>query len=321
MQLVRSKPTVILRFLAAFVQFSGCPSVPQITLFTRIHPRLLRSLRLSVVAALVSLSAFAEETTPSGPQEKVALKLDVKEDLMTEVQQRAFRFFVDKSDSNTGLTQDRARNDGSGESQIASIASTGYALAALPIGVEHGWIERAAARGQALRTLRFLRDQLPHEHGFYYHFVDKHSGARAWKSEVSSLDSALLFCGVIAAGQYFGDEAAQLANDIYDRADWMWMLTNGGDKPKELSVSHGWKPESGFLAYNYGAYCEAVVIYLLGMGSSSHPLPSSTWQRIENSRTGLIWRLIESHSATQRAYEAAGIVKTMESGSRPLQLR
>src|SRR5690349_6463685 len=121
---------------------------------------------------------------------------------MTDVQRRAFLFFEEKTDPVPGLTQDRALNDGKGEIPIASIASTGYALAALPVAVERGWIERAAAEERALRTLKFLSDKAPNERGFFYHFSTMQTGERAWKSEVSNLDSALLFCGALAAGQY-----------------------------------------------------------------------------------------------------------------------
>lgn len=204
-------------------------------------------------------------------------------ELITEIQRRAFQYFVEKSDVVTGLTQDRAENDGSGESQVASLAATGYALAAWPVGVERGWIDRAAAEERALRTLKFLQASLPEQNGFFYHFVNKSSGARAWNCEVSSLDSALLFCGALISGQYFGGETQRVADAVFERANWQWVLTNGGAQPDKLVVSHGWTPESGFIGYDYGGYSEAVLVYLLGLGSSSHPLPPNTWKHVMRS--------------------------------------
>lgn len=198
--------------------------------------------------------------------------------LLTEVQRRAFRFFWEKSDPETGLTNDRAHNRGPDDNfTVASTASTGYALAALPIAVEHHWMDRKQAYDRALLTLRFL-SKMPHEHGWFYHFVDRHSGQRVWNSELSSIDTALLIAGALLCGQYWhGTEADRLANALYDRMDWTWMRTNGGTKPEKRLLSHGWKPEEGFLKYDWDRYCELMTLYLLGLGSRTSPLPNESW--------------------------------------------
>jgi hypothetical protein len=248
--------------------------------FTQSFSRAAVSIQIAIGCWALLLPAHGADIPPQGKLHKVALKADPRRELTDEVQRRAFRFFEEKTDPVTGLTQDRARNDGLGEFPIASIASTGYALAALPIAVERGWLDRAAAEDRARRTLKFLRDEAPRERGFFYHFSDMRTGARAWKSELSSLDSTLLFCGALTAGQYFGGEIEQLANTVYERADWPWMLTNGGANPAKLSISHGWTPERGFLTYDYGAYSEAMLVYLLGMGAEKHTLPSTVWKNM-----------------------------------------
>src|SRR6187551_1668214 len=97
-----------------------------------------------------------------------------------ETARRAFDFFLKETDPRTGLTKDRARLNGADTYTVASIAATGYALTALPIGVENGWISRTEARRRALVTLRFLEDRMPHAHGWFYHFVDMRTGARVW---------------------------------------------------------------------------------------------------------------------------------------------
>src|SRR4051794_18715361 len=95
--------------------------------------------------------------------------------LYRDIARRAFRFFTDESEPKTGLTKDRAHLNGGDDYTVASIAATGYALTALPIGVENGWISRSDARRRALVTLRFVQEQLPNVHGWYYHFVDMHT--------------------------------------------------------------------------------------------------------------------------------------------------
>lgn len=109
--------------------------------------------------------------------------------------------------------------------------------------------------------------------GFYYHFLDMQTGRRAWRSELSTIDTTFLFAGMLAAAEYFAAdttderEIRELVGKLYRRADWQWML-NGGS-----AVSHGWKPESGFIKYRWQGYSEALILYALGLGSPTHPLP------------------------------------------------
>jgi hypothetical protein len=128
-------------------------------------------------------------------------------------------------------------------------------------------------------TLKFLRDRFRQEHGFFFHFVDARSGERAWNCEVSSIDTALLLCGVLTTGQYFQDaEIARLAQEIYDRVDWAWLLTD------EKLLGHGWKPESGFLRARWDHYCEHMMLYLLAIGSPTHPIPAECWHAWDRPR-------------------------------------
>jgi hypothetical protein len=207
------------------------------------------------------------------------------EQLLQELQRRAVRYFWEKADPATGLVNDRANNFGSDDYVAASTAATGYGLAALPIGVEHGWLNRTEAAARARTTLRFLLS-MPHQHGWMVHFVDKRNGQRFWDSEFSSIDTALLVAGAIVCGQYFADDSSTndisaAADVLYRRIDWTWMLTNNGTQPDKRILSHGWKPETGFITYNYGAYSEAILLYLLGLGAPVNPLPERTWEAIE----------------------------------------
>ncbi|MCW3095594.1 MAG: hypothetical protein JWL77_1212 [Chthonomonadaceae bacterium] len=195
---------------------------------------------------------------------------------------QAFTFFWEETSPITGLTKDRARNllDAPPDSyNISSIASSGYMLSALVIGVERGWIDPSSAIDRALLTLRFVGSQMEHQHGFYYHFVDLHSGRRIWKSEASSIDTALLILGALAAGQYFGGEVAQMAEALYARVDWQWMQARRGNEPADTPLRMGWKPGSGFLDARWKQYDEASFLYLLALGAPKHSLPGSAWDR------------------------------------------
>ena len=229
---------------------------------------------MAAPGAPASLSA----TNPSWqPQSRIASEATPA---LQTVQHRAFDFFWNESDPTTGLTRDRARNigDRSATNTVASTAATGYALSALAIGVSHRWVTPQQGYGRALTTLRFLRDKLPNEHGFYFHFIDIKTGARVWDSELSSIDTSLLLLGVRVVGSYWrGTDVQRLADEITERVDWPWMQTDGGLKSQEKAPSMGWKPESGFLPYRWQGYSEAFFLYCIALGSKSHPIAPQAW--------------------------------------------
>jgi len=194
------------------------------------------------------------------------------EQLLDDIQRGAFEFFWNESSAKTGQTKDRALSAGSDTRKMSSIAATGFALTGLCIGDRRGYRKPNEIRERVRTTLRFLANELPNVHGFFYHFIDIETGARWENVELSSIDTSLLLCGVLTARQYFRDqETKDLATKIYERVDWPWML-NGG---KTLSM--GWKPESGFLDARWEHYCELMMIYLLAIGSPTHPVAPSSW--------------------------------------------
>jgi len=188
------------------------------------------------------------------------------------------RRFLEQADKKTGLVADRApRSGGLGfrkkSGRAASVAATGFGLSALSVGAKRGWIPRRKALARARKTLKFLAANAAQERGWFYHFLDARTGARAWNSEVSSIDTALLLAGAMTAKQFFGDaEISRLADDIYARVDFPWML-NGS--PNLLSM--GWTPEQGFISARWDTYSEHMVLCLLAMGSPTRPIPASAW--------------------------------------------
>src|SRR5688572_15660193 len=193
--------------------------------------------------------------------------------LIDDLVRTGFLYFWEAADPNTGLVKDRALADGQADRRrIGSIAATGFGLTGLCIGAERGYRDQRQIEQRALTTLEFLWERLPHEHGLYYHFIDVATGAREWKSELSSIDTGLLMCGVVMCGEYWSNpRIRRLAQKIYERVHWKWML-NG-----DPCLAHGWKPESGFLKNRWDAYCEHMLLYLLAMGSPTHPIPAESW--------------------------------------------
>lgn len=194
------------------------------------------------------------------------------EALLDALERAAFRFFWEAADPRTGLVKDRSRAEGPDERPVASIAATGFGLSALCIGHERGYGPRRQIARRVEATLRFLWEGLPHQRGFFYHFVDGRTGRRQWQCELSSIDTAILLCGVLTCGQHFrAGQIPALARRIYERVDWAWMQAG---RPV---LAHGWKPETGFLQASWDHYCEHMMLYLLAIGSPTHPVSVDTW--------------------------------------------
>ncbi|MFZ0737200.1 MAG: glucoamylase family protein [Candidatus Acidiferrales bacterium] len=192
--------------------------------------------------------------------------------LLDEIQRAITLFFWEQASPETGLVKDRARADGSDTRDVASVSATGFGLTALCIADQRGYLDSAKVRDRVRTTLQFLLKSTSIQHGFFFHFLNMNTGARALKCEVSSIDTALLLCGVLAARAHFDDdEIHSLATQINDRVDWLWMLDGG------KTLSHGWKPEGGFLKYRWDTYSELMMMYLLGMGANAHALPPESW--------------------------------------------
>ncbi len=206
--------------------------------------------------------------------------MDIQQ-LLTETAKRAWRFFWDESHPDTGLTKDRASNFTPDDYHVSSIASTGYALSAHVVAVQRGWLKRSDAEQRVRKTLRFILDDMFHFHGWLYHFVDWRTGKRVWNCEVSTIDTALLLAGALLAGQFFGGEVARLAERLYRRVDFEIMRTDGGDKPDEMTLSHGWKPEEGFLKSRWHSYCEHIILYILALGAPHQRVPERVWDAWE----------------------------------------
>ncbi len=225
---------------------------------------------------------------PSGPP------LD-PERLLDYVHTTAFEYFRQETNPANGLVVDSMSPD-----SPASIAATGFLLASLPVAVERAWMGRAEALSLALAAARFFRDA-PQDgarggtghRGFFYHFLTQRTGRRAWKSELSTIDTALLLAGLLCAAQYFDGEAngepelRSAVTEVYERVEWDWAL-NGGP-----TVSMGWTPERGFLRHRWEGYNEALVLYALAAGSPTHAVPPAAFEAYTRTYR---WRTIYGHA-------------------------
>lgn len=228
---------------------------------------------LCCISAAMPVSAQVSDSLPASYQ------LTTQDEIfLDDLGRRAFRYFQEQTDAHTGMVLDRARTDGSSHDEnhrnTASIAATGFGLTAWCIAAEHKWVSHDQARQMVFNTLKFFADEALHNHGWFWHWMDWRTGARVWQSEVSSIDTSLLMGGVLTARQFFRNdkEIVRLATKIYERIDFQWMLN--GDP---YLLSHGMREETGFITHRWANYSEHALLYLLGIGSPSHPLSSQSW--------------------------------------------
>jgi len=211
-----------------------------------------------------------------------------------KLQRDTYSYFLDLTNETNGLVPDNTRPD-----SHCSIAAVGFGLAAYPVAVERNYISRDRAAKRVLTTVRFFHDAARDGErdgtgyrGFYYHFLDMGSGRRAWRSELSTIDSTFLLAGMLACATYFDRETTvereirDTAEELYARAEWDWACDGG------VVVRHGWRPERGFIPYGWTGYNEALLLLVLGLGSPSHPLPVSAYS--EWTRT-YRWKKLYGH--------------------------
>ena len=202
------------------------------------------------------------------------------EAFLDTLQRRTFGFFWELEDPRTHLIPDRWPTK-----SFSSVAAVGFGLAAYPVGVERGYVTRTQAAARTLATLRFFwtAPQGPapagvtgHK-GFFYHFLDMETGRRFEQVELSTIDTALLLAGMLVCREYFDGSGAEereiraLADSIYFRVDWRWATV------RPPLVSMGWKPEEGFLAYDWRGMNEAMLLYVLALASPTHPVAPEAW--------------------------------------------
>jgi hypothetical protein len=208
------------------------------------------------------------------------LEPSISDEELAQLEKDTFKYFVMEMNPENGLIPDNTR-----QGAPCSIAVVGFALTAYPIAVERGYITRTEAIKRCLLSLRFFHDAPQGTgpdalgyHGFYYHFLDMKTGRRVWKSEISTIDTTYVLAGALTCAMYFDRqtreerEIGRLAEALYARADWHWAQ-NGGS-----TVSHGWKPETGFIKYRWTGYSEALILYVLGLASPTFPLPGESYR-------------------------------------------
>jgi hypothetical protein len=253
-----------------------------------------RRARMETPARLLALSlalVFGVRTALADPaplvSPEVGASLEVSgvgpdDPVIEDLERRTFRYFWETTNKKNGLAPDRYPS-----APFVSIAAIGFSLTAFVVGAERKFVKRSEASERVVRSLRFLAraPQGPQpagmsgHNGFYYHWLDMKHGKRFGGSELSTVDTALMLGGVLLAQSYFDGktrverEIRELAERIYSRVDWKWAQS------RPPAISHGWRPEEGFLAHDWDGYNEAMLVYILALGSPTHPVAPDSWKQ------------------------------------------
>jgi beta-glucosidase len=228
-----------------------------------------------------------QEPDPAPRQPFPAAGISVEDEAFLEdLQKRTFQFFWDHTNPKNGLTLDRVSTEGKrlppghNSHNVASIAASGFALTSFCVAADRGWVPKAEAIERTRNALDFFANRAFHKDGWFYHWMDYETGERRWRSEVSTIDTALLLGGVLTAKQCFADdkEIGRLADKISQRIDYPSM--QAGD---QFLLSHGWRPEEGYLKNFWADYSEQMILYLLAVGSKTHPISPNSWWAWERS--------------------------------------
>ena len=233
----------------------------------------------SILLATSLLVAACAPARPAG--QPAASAAPAADPFLDTLEERTFRFFWDSASPKNGLVPDRWPSK-----SFSSIAAVGFGLTAYPVGVERGYVTREQARERTLVTLRFFWSApqgpapagMTGHRGFFYHFLDMDKGHR-WEADVelSTIDTALLIAGVLAAAEYFDgvhpdeQEIRRLADALYRRVEWDWF------QRESPLVTMGWRPESQYIPARYEGYDEAMLLYVLALGSPTHPIRAEAW--------------------------------------------
>lgn len=197
------------------------------------------------------------------------LELLSDDELLELISKKAFNYFWNESSIKTGFIKDRSTPD-----SPASIAAIGFGLTAICIADSRGWVSHIEGYKRVKKILTAIANRAANKNGIYFHYLEPDTGKRAWNSEVSTIDTALLLGGIIVTREYFPEnDIKELCDRIYENINWNWIM-----EPKSKALYMGWTPESEFNGFiRWDMFAEEMIMYILGMGAAKNGLPEESW--------------------------------------------
>lgn len=220
--------------------------------------------------------------------------------LLIKELKKSYKFFIkevnlDVNSKGYGLIRDKDHF----ADKIASIASVGYGLAALIIGVKRKWITYKRAYVRAYKTLDTFLNNVEGKNGFFYHFINLYTGKREWNCEISIIDTAIFICGALTAGEFFGGKVKEKSNVLYKRINWEWF------RNRENNFFYmGYKPETNFWG-QWDMYAEQLMLYVLSVASPTYATNKEMYNKIQKPKGsyGKIKDIIYTYCGTLFTYQ------------------
>ncbi|TWU41458.1 hypothetical protein Q31b_29050 [Novipirellula aureliae] len=230
--------------------------------------------RRTVLGSALSLPLSFSLSKASDLDDRDHQITDHERAFLIDMQRCCYQYFLEASDPTTALVSDRASTDGRSPSRQASIAACGFSLASHCVAAHHQWLPRGEIAERVRLLLRSLLEKADHHKGFLYHFLDRSTGRRMWKSEASTIDTALMIAGAMTVSTLFSDDEkiVELADALYCRVDWNWMLGSND------CMHMGWTPERGMIPNQWDRFSELIILVFLAIGAPQRPIPPRCWR-------------------------------------------
>ncbi|MBI5865360.1 MAG: hypothetical protein HZB38_12800 [Planctomycetes bacterium] len=251
--------------------------------------------------------------------------------LLDETEHGCFEFFWKEVGTPARLAKDRMKGP------VGSIASVGFQLASLPVGVERGWITREQGELRARTALSALINRTDNRKwGMYLHFLDHNTGGRSdtgFFFEYSTVDTSLMLAGAMVASEYFGGEVRSIVDRMLAEPEWKrWQVG------KDRLISMAWQPTDQKNPDGPGrlldsVWCDAAdeerLVYFLAAGSPTddHALEPAAYYRLNRtvmqhaddspfvvSYPGIVFTYVFSHCYID--YRSLGADQPAKFGSR-----
>jgi hypothetical protein len=203
------------------------------------------------------------------------------EELLTSVQESAFRYFYDYGHPVSGLARERR---GSGD--LVTIGGSGFGLMTIMVGADRGFVSREAAAARIVKILKFLTHKATRYHGAWSHWLNGRTGETTTFGKDDDggdlVETAFMAQGLLAVRKYFDRETAdekelrRLATKLWEGIEWDWYRQHPDSDYLfwHWSPRHGWKMNHPIRGYN-----ECMIVYLLAIASPTHPVPPDLYYR------------------------------------------
>ncbi len=217
------------------------------------------------------------ESAPS-PTFELRTRVLSDADFMDMIQRSTFRYFWEFAHPVSGLIRERTSSG-----DVCASGGTGFGLMCIPVGVERGYVTRPQAVARVLQVLNFLGTTTERHWGAYPHWIHGVTGQHVGflgptDDTVDLVETSFMAQAFLTLRQYFdgpGADEAQirtLCTQLWEAIEWDAFKPAGSN-----TLRWHRSPTTGLSSATITGWNEAMIVYLLGVASPTHPLPAVTY--------------------------------------------